>query len=190
MELQRACVDLRDVEHRVHDLVQAARPFGDAFEHFMDRGRKCLVFHQHFGVADDRGQRGAKFVRGNADEIGLGLVEALEVAVGFVEGAVGLSQFGVELDQVFDETGIFERDRRLVRESRESDQVFLGITVAADLCAEGQHANPFTFGKDGEIHFGFEVVEPLTLGGRNRPKCREQVEVVLKKRALLPASTV
>ncbi len=57
----------------------------------MDRGRQCLVFVQHFGVADDRGQGGSQFMGSDADEIRLGLVQALEVAVGFVEVAVGLA---------------------------------------------------------------------------------------------------
>ena len=119
---------------------------------------------------------------GNADEIGLGLVEAFKIAVGFVEGPIGLPQFGVELDQVFDETRVFERNRRLVRERGEGDEVFLRITVAADLCAQSEQADPFAFRDNGELHFRFEVIEPLPFGGRNRPKCREQVEVVLQKR--------
>ena len=138
VKLQRTCVDLRDIEHGVHDLVQTLRPFGDASEHRVDWRRKCLVFHQHFGIADDRGQRCAKFMGGNADEVRFGLVEAFEVAVGFVEGAVGLSQLGVELDQVFDQTRVFERDRRLVCESGQRHKVVLRIAVPADLCAQGQ----------------------------------------------------
>ncbi len=165
--------------------MQAARPFGDAFEHLMDRGRKGLVLEQHFGVTDDRGQGCAKLVRGDADEIRLGLVEAFEVAVGFVEGAVGLAQFRVELDQVLDETGVFERDRRLVGESRKGHQIILGITVAADLCAKGKQPDPFPFAEDGKIHFRFQMVEPLPLRRRHGSKNRKQVQVILQERALV-----
>ena len=35
---------------------------------------------------------------GDADEIRFGLVEAFEVAVGPVKGAVGLAQLGIELN--------------------------------------------------------------------------------------------
>ena len=62
MELQGTRIDLGDVEHRVHDLVQAPRTLGNTLEHRMDRGRQRLVFVQHFRIADDRGQGRSQFV--------------------------------------------------------------------------------------------------------------------------------
>ena len=39
-------VDLGDIKHRVHDLMQAARPLGDTIKHLVDGRRQRPVFEQ------------------------------------------------------------------------------------------------------------------------------------------------
>ncbi len=190
MELQRASVDLGDIEHQVHDLVQTLRPFGNTFQHLMCifGGREpssiSISVYPIMVVSGVRSSCEAMLMKSD-----LVWSRRSRSRLALSRVAISLSQFGIELDQVIDQTGIFESDRGLVGESRKRDQVLGGIAVAADLRAERQHTDPFPLREDRQIHFRLEVVEPLPLSFGNRSKCRKQVKVILKKRTTLPRST-
>ena len=50
----------------------------DGVEKWANRWVHARILQKHFNVAFDHSQRRAKFMRGDTDEIGFGLVEAFE----------------------------------------------------------------------------------------------------------------
>ncbi|MBV6467647.1 MAG: hypothetical protein PGMFKBFP_03016 [Anaerolineales bacterium] len=186
VELQGARVDLGDVEHRIHDLVQAQGAFVQRSDRLPDVLVEAAVFEQHFDVAAHDGERRAEFVRGDGDEVAFGLVETLKVAVDLVEVAVGLAQLVVEFEQVFHETGVFERDGGLVGERGHGDKLLVAVALTRKFRAEGQHPDPAAVGEDRRVDLGLEAVEPFALEAGDVFEFLQQVEVELKKRLRLP----
>ncbi len=144
-QVHRVHVELAHVEHCADQVFEPVRRLAQICRHAR---RLVLVEHPLFvhgfhdvGVAANLGERGAQFVRGDGDEIGLDAVELFELLFGGLQRAVEFGLFGFAAAQIGHQARIAQGDTGLVRQRHQQVEVLGGVGIVGGFGPTAQNAD-------------------------------------------------